>query len=73
MYMENVTSLLFIVDENLRSGDIRLVGGQHNWEGRVEVFLNGTWGTISSTNWGTTETKVVCRLLKLPSKSESKL
>ena len=63
----------YIVDENIRSGDIRLVGGQHNWEGRVEVFLSGTWGAISSTTWATTEAKVVCRQLNLPSQSESKL
>jgi hypothetical protein len=50
-----------------REGDIRLVGGPHNWEGRVEIFWSGTWGTISETDWGMPEAQVVCKQLQLPS------
>ncbi|CAI8018661.1 Neurotrypsin [Geodia barretti] len=54
------------IDENYRNGDIRLVGGPHNWEGRVEIFWNGTWGTISDVDWGMSEAQVVCKQLELP-------
>ena len=34
-----------------RCGDIRLVGGSYQWEGRVEIYLSGTWGTITDSDW----------------------
>ena len=43
------------------------MGGSHNWEGRVEIFWNKTWGAISSANWGASEATVACRHLGLPS------
>ena len=49
--------------------DIRLVGGRHSWEGRVEVFLSGKWGTITDDGAGTTDAKVVCRQLGYPTYS----
>ena len=57
--------LLLSVDENYQPGDIRLVGGQHSWEGRVEILWNGEWGTISAVEWDTEEAEVVCRQLGL--------
>ena len=29
-----------------KEGDIRLMGGSYSWEGRVEIYTSGTWGTI---------------------------
>ncbi|XP_071476516.1 scavenger receptor cysteine-rich domain-containing group B protein-like [Diadema antillarum] len=42
---------------------IRLVGGNSPGSGRVEVYLNGEWGTICGNRWSISDGDVVCRSL----------
>ncbi|XP_062569409.1 deleted in malignant brain tumors 1 protein-like [Saccostrea cucullata] len=42
---------------------IRLVNGTSRSEGRVEVFINGEWGTICYHYWSDANAKVVCKSL----------
>ncbi|XP_046573868.1 uncharacterized protein LOC124281912 isoform X2 [Haliotis rubra] len=42
---------------------VRLVGGVKNNEGRLEVKINGTWGTVCDDGFGRNDAKVACQML----------
>lgn len=59
----------FSAEGSYREGDIRLVGGPHNWKGRVEIFCNRTWGAIDDFQWTANDANVVCRQQHYPGNS----
>ena len=40
---------------------MRLADGVLEQEGRVEVCVNGVWGSICGTGWGATDGYVLCK------------
>jgi len=41
----------------------RLVGSNTSSEGRLEVYHNGTWGTVCDGGFSDTAARVVCNML----------
>ena len=48
---------------NCTTGDIRLVGGVLESEGRLEVCINQVWGTVCRYGWSYVDSSVACRQL----------
>ena len=58
MYVEPTTS-----SGNCSHGELRLVGGENNTLGRVEVCINNAWGTVCNSRFGTNDARVICKQL----------
>ena len=44
-------------------GSIKLVGGGVAYEGRVEICINETMGSVCDNSWGVQDAMVVCKQL----------
>ena len=62
------------------TGDIKLTGFTGPQSGRVDICLDGVWGSVCNDGWGRADAAVVCRQLgihnplkgsKLPATSRS--
>ena len=54
---------MYLLGDDIKEGDIRLVDGSYLWQGRVEIYLDGIWGTIYYYPAWSAEARVVCRQL----------
>jgi hypothetical protein len=53
------------VEHPLQIEDIVLHDGYRPTEGRVELKVNGTWGTICDTNFDSADAHVICNMFGL--------
>ena len=44
-------------------GAVRLRNGSTSDEGRIEICVNGEWGSVCDSSWDRREAQVVCRQL----------
>ena len=66
--MFNNNTDMNIARGDCEDGDIRLVNGDTQYEGRLEICINNAWGTICGSynsyyRWTTIDSNVACRQL----------
>lgn len=52
-----------ILQNILAATNIRLIGGEGPFEGLVEVYHDGNWGTICKNGFDVNDAKVICASL----------
>ena len=54
------TDINFVITGDCTNGEIRLMEGESEFEGRLEVCINSRWGTVGSNGWTKIDEQVIC-------------
>ena len=65
-----VLCLYMCTEKVCTPGDIKLVDGGVDYEGRVEYCNDGIWGTVCDDRWSAEDAAVVCAMLGHPREGE---
>ena len=59
-----INFILMMLDVlSCQADGMKLTGGKSDKNGRVEVCLNGVWGTVCADGWGVSDAFVACKQL----------
>ena len=58
-----ILTLALIITDNCTTGEIRLTGGNSQYEGLVEICYNSSWRSLCPYSWNNYEVQVVCKQL----------
>ncbi len=58
-----IVTLMLLLVGLCSDGDVRLVGGKDEIEGRVEMCKENVWGSICDDSWDVHDGGVVCQQL----------
>ena len=65
LFKRQLNYVIYSAAQSCTHGALRLVDGRSSNEGRVEICINGVWGTVCDGGWGSNDASVVCRQLGL--------
>ena len=63
VHLECLHDIPLCTGAEYQTGDVQLMGGSYQWEGRVEIYMSGTWGIVTDSQWSSDDAAVVCRKL----------
>ena len=69
--ISKITTASVVYLKGCTHGSIRLRGGSTSMNGRVEVCLNGDWGTVCDDGWSTIDANIACRQLGFSNSSRT--
>ena len=56
-------SVYHLTENCTTDGAVRLIGGQDNLQGTIQICIGGVWGSVCDDLWGTMDANVICNQL----------
>ena len=60
---DTINFIVLTGTSNCQDGGIRLIGGEMEREGRVEMCFNGVWGAVCANGWDDITANITCSQL----------